>query len=247
MNSEVWDPLWDELPGIQHIALDLPGHGYSLPLEPRVDMPTLIAEIAAIVQEQGVRHVVGLSLGSVISLQLAARAELMLRSVALIGPILGGGPYDDDIWRRYGQLRAMRAAGASIEELNTHWMSPDSTIFRDLDLFPALSDHLRRRVAPHPWWDLADGTYERAWHWPQPLRELHSITAAMLVLVGSLDCSAVHAASEMVRRARPGTAVVDLPGCHHLCALESPTVVANLLRRHWMQADAGAREDVTHG
>jgi pimeloyl-ACP methyl ester carboxylesterase len=233
MNAECWTPLWDRLPPYTHVGIDLPGHGYSLPLAPGTDLPALAHEVAVGAHQQGARHLVGMSLGCMLALQVALQGDPGFDTVTLIGPVLGGGPYDEDIWARYSRLRLMRAEGASVDELTEHWTSGDSAIFGGVDPSGALSEHLRHGVAPHGWWDLDDSSYTPVWQWPQALRDLARMTSPTLVLVGAHDRPAVHATVALLGRVLPNCTSVQLPDSHHLCALESPEQAAAALSRHW--------------
>jgi pimeloyl-ACP methyl ester carboxylesterase len=72
MDSTLWRPVWDLLPGFRHIGVDLPGHGGFGPLRSDETLPSLAARIATQARALRARKVVALSFGSCVALENAA-------------------------------------------------------------------------------------------------------------------------------------------------------------------------------
>src|SRR5438045_228866 len=71
MSSEIWEDLWLRLPKWSHIGIDLPGHGASRPPREPQTLPELARMLGCMAAEQRVEHVVGLSFGAIVALQIA--------------------------------------------------------------------------------------------------------------------------------------------------------------------------------
>ena len=76
LNAGIWAELWRLLPGWRHIGIDLPGHGRSAPLAPGETLRGLARRLNRLAAEQGVRHLVALSFGGMIALQMAIEAHV---------------------------------------------------------------------------------------------------------------------------------------------------------------------------
>jgi pimeloyl-ACP methyl ester carboxylesterase len=225
--------LWERFPGWRHIGMDLPGHGSSLPLSGTEGLTSLARKIGALALRQGARHLVGLSFGTVIALQIALQYPNAFATLTLGSPILGGGPFDPEIWTRYKVVKALfreTGYGPNICDL---WMGPGASLFSGVEARPQLREQLRRPVIRHPWWELADDAYLRLWHTPQTLKEFRGLGLATLLLVGEEDCDAIRQCAYLLQQVVSGCQRCDLPGLGHLCLLEEPARVQPIIEQHW--------------
>src|ERR1700724_1827317 len=92
MDSSLWRPLWQLLPGFRHIGVDLPGHGRSGPLRAGGTLPDLAARLAQVAEQQRARAVVALSFGSCVALQLAMAWPRLIDRLAIGAPTIAGAP-----------------------------------------------------------------------------------------------------------------------------------------------------------
>src|SRR5262245_51575468 len=99
VDSTVWQDLWALLPGWHHIGIDLPGHGGSRQLQDGEDLPSLGRDLGQLALEHDVRHLVALSFGTVIALQIAIEFPTSFASMVLGAPALAGGPQDPEVER----------------------------------------------------------------------------------------------------------------------------------------------------
>lgn len=236
LDSSSWEPLWKLLPGWRHVGVDLPGHGASMPLTPEDDLPSLGRRLVALAREHALRHVVALSFGTVVALQVALEAPRDFATLTLAAPSFGGGPQDPEVATRYGELeRAYREHGPG-PHLRELWMTSPPDLFKGAEHRPKLWDRLWRLVGRHGWWELADGSYGRLGRQPQTRSDLARIRAGTLLVVGERELPAFKRSAELIRRAVPGARREYVPELGHLCLVEDPPRVAPLLdaqlRRH---------------
>jgi len=241
LDASSWERLWELLPGWRHIGIDLPGHGASLPLPAGDDLPALARRIGRLALRHGVRHVVALSFGTLVALQLAIEHPTAFASVTLAAPALGGGPQDPDVARRYDELAAAYRTKGFGPHLRERWMQSPPDLFKGAEGRPELWDRLWRLVGRHGWWELADGSYGRLGNHPQPRHQLTAVRAAFLVLVGENELPAFKRCAELIRRSVSDCERVYVPAVGHLCVLEDPEGTCGLIAAH-LRAHAAVRE-----
>ena len=247
MDSRIWDEIWSHLAAWRHIGIDLPGHGQSSTASADVDLVGLARRIGAFAIAQGVRHLVGLSFGGMVVLQIAIEFPNAFTTLVVGAPALGGGPQDRGAQALHlGLTRAYRARGRG-PWLSELWLSPGSSMFAGIAKQPARWQRLRAIVGDHAWSELADGRMQRLTRHPQTPRELAQIAAAALVLIGDEDADAFKRSAELIRRAIPGCRRVHLEQTGHLTFLERAGTIHALLDAHFRAgALEGAGECPTH-
>ena len=232
LDSSIWAPLWARLPGWTHVGVDLPDHGASPPLDPGADLVAVARSIADAALARDVRHVIGLSFGSMAALEVVAQRSGAFASLVLAAPALGGGPQDAHAQTRNLELRRLyqeRGPGPWLREL---WMRWPPDIFKAAARNDPLFATLRATVDRHQWRELGDGSMQRLATHPQRVATLHGIGAATLLVVGEEDMEAFKRSAELIRRAIPVCRRVYLRGRGHLSLLEAPDEVAPLLDAH---------------
>jgi pimeloyl-ACP methyl ester carboxylesterase len=232
-DSSIWHTLWARLPDQYHIGIDLPGHGASAPLRPGETLPTLARRIAALAQAAGVRHLVGLSFGGMVALQLAAEAPAAFATLILGSPGLGGGPEEPHAQQRNIELTRLyreRGAGPWLTEL---WMQAPPDIFTGAAVHPALWTELRAVIDRHSWAELVDAGMQPLVNYRQPEKDLRRIKAATLILIGEHDMDVFKRIGELIRRAIPASRRIYVPEAGHLGMLENPDAVQTMLETHW--------------
>jgi pimeloyl-ACP methyl ester carboxylesterase len=233
MDSRVWKEIWSRLDGWCHIGIDLPGHGLSVNARPDLALIDLARGIGAFAMQRGARHLVGLSFGGMVALQVAMEFPDAFSTLALGAPALGGGPQDRRAQAINIDLTRMFRERGSGPWLSDLWMSPHSGIFAGIARQPLEWSRLRRIVADHQWPELADGRMQHlTMHHQQPW-QLDKIGAATLVLVGDEDSETFKRSAELIRRAIPRCRRVYLERTGHLTILERPETVHALLDDHF--------------
>lgn len=232
MDSTIWQPLWDRLPGWRHIGVDLPGHGGSPALRRDATLPGLASDIATVARAERASRMVALSFGSMVALQVAIDHRDALDTLVLAAPTVAGAPAEQGVGERYQQLHRLYGSVGAGTRMTEAWMRSPPDIFRGIENHPHARDALRTVIDRHTWQELVSGamySLTRAEHSPSALR---TIEAAVLVLVGDNDMPTFRDNATLldgvVRRCR--TQVVADAG--HLCLLERPDDVAATIAEH---------------
>jgi 3-oxoadipate enol-lactonase len=237
ISSVVFDPVAHlYIPHARVIAYDHRGAGRSAPWPAPVSMAMLAADAARVLADRGLRHahVVGLSMGSAVALELAIRMPQRVKSLVLVG---GGAGGPSTV--RPGLGEAARAAGAVVRDSARHrhiWPAAAlfSQQFRDEqpDRVSEYMPYFARHRAP-PWtigWQtLAVACFGRR-------GSLERVQAPTLVLHGELDVMAPAANAALLADGIPGAELRVVSGAGHAVPLEHPAACASLLvdwvRRH---------------
>jgi pimeloyl-ACP methyl ester carboxylesterase len=209
--------------GFSVLAPDLPGHGQSAGPPPS-SIEALADWIAALLDTLEVEraHIVGHSMGSLVTVEFALRHPRRAASIALIGtslpmpvaPVLLDAARDDEARARKlvnnwsyspaGQIGGNRLPGLWMLGVNTQLMARQRAgVFHD-DLTACNT-------------------------WRRELSSLGAIAAPTLVVIGSRDKMTSPRAGKAVQAAIPGAKRVTIPGGHALMA-ERPDEVLDALR-----------------
>jgi pimeloyl-ACP methyl ester carboxylesterase len=238
MDSTLWYPLWNLLPGWRHVGVDLPGHGGSARLRPGQTLPGLATALAAVAREQGCSRVVALSFGSAVALQLAVDEPALVRRLVLGAPAISGGPAEPGADDRYRQLIMLRRVGVRAglpdlgERLADLWMQSPPDIFKGTLDHPRVRAGLHAVIVAHRWDELTDGAMALLSRHRQTVDDLRRISAATLVFSGDEDMPTSVRNAAILHEVVPDCRLVGLPGAGHLCLLERPADVAGLIAAH---------------
>jgi 2-succinyl-6-hydroxy-2,4-cyclohexadiene-1-carboxylate synthase len=222
IDSSLWQELWERLPDWEHIGPDLPDHGMSAPLDADENLVTLGRELGEWARDNGVRHVVGLSLGSTIALQIVLSFPQAFESLTLGAPALGGGPVEASVGVRYVELLRMLEQIGPGPWLANRWMTSPPDLFTYARKHPALWHTLQNVIARHGWAELPGFQIARLATWPQRLADVAAIRARLLLLIGEHEMPAFVETARILEATVAGSRSVVLPGCGHLCMLEEP-------------------------
>jgi pimeloyl-ACP methyl ester carboxylesterase len=232
MDSSVWDELWRFLPEWEHIGIDLPGHGASRAIRSGEDLRAVALRLGGLGLERGVRHIVALSFGTIVAVQIAIEYPDAFASLCLGAPALAGGPEDAAAAARYTELGRLYREGGTGAELATLWMRSPPDIFKGVDRHPALRQRLADVIGRHRWQELVDGSMRLLITPPQELDQLRSIQSATLVVLGNEELPAFRRCAELILAAIAASKRVELPAAGHLCLLEQPQQAARVLAAH---------------
>jgi 3-oxoadipate enol-lactonase len=232
MDSSVWRPLWDLLPGWRHIGVDLPGHGGSRPVARSDTLPGLAAELAGLAAAERAHRVVALSFGSMVALQMAIDAPGVVRRLVVGAPTIAGAPPEPGTGPRYRDLIMLKRGGATGERLADLWMSSPPDIFRGTERHPDMRAELRSVIARHSWRELDTGAMYGLTRHVHTEDALGRIRAATLAVIGDDDMPTFAANADLLGKAVPGCRVLRLPEAGHLCLIERPEAVAPAVAAH---------------
>jgi pimeloyl-ACP methyl ester carboxylesterase len=234
MDSSTWHALWQQLPGWHHIGIDLPGHGASEPWSSFRTIAELARLIGAQAMEQGVRHIIGLSFGGMLAVQIAIEFPSEFATFTLGSPALLGGPQAPLARERYRDLTDLyrrRGAGPWMTEV---WMQSPPDIFKGAAAQPTLWRQLAEVIDHYTWQELHDGMLSGSAGQPQrqTAADLQRVTTPTLVLIGDGEMPAFTATAAIIQGAIPHCACLTLPGAGHLCMLELPVDAGALIAAH---------------
>jgi pimeloyl-ACP methyl ester carboxylesterase len=236
LDSRIWDELWGHLPAWHHLGIDLPGHGQSRPISPGLDLERLARCLGRFAVEQNVRHLVGLSFGGMVALQVAIEYPDAFASLVLGAPALGGGPQDRYAQARNLELSQMYRARGCGPWLRDLWMTSPPEIFKGASKHPALWHRLHGIVGDHHWAELADSRMQALTTHRQGAEDLRKIKAATLVVIGDEDADAFKRCAELIRRGIPDCCRVYLENTGHLTLLERAATVHPIVDSHFRAA-----------
>jgi pimeloyl-ACP methyl ester carboxylesterase len=237
ISSAVFDPVAHlYTPHVRVVAYDHRGAGRSAPWFAPVSMATLAADAARVLDDRAIAsaHVIGLSLGAAVALELAIRMPHRLKSLVLVGGGAGGPTMARP------DLRAAADTVATVLSDSLHhrhaWPAAAlfSARFRDEhpDKVSEYMPYFARHRAP-PWMvgsqALAAACFARR-------GSLARVRAPTLVLHGGHDAMTPVANARLLADGIPGADLHVEPDAGHAVPLEHPEASARLLtawvRRH---------------
>lgn len=248
LDSGVWLELWSALAGRRHVGVDLPGHGGSRPLRRGEDLASLADEVHELAIASGVRHLVALSFGTTLALELAIRHPRAFATVTLGAPALAGAPTDPAAARKYEELvRLYRVRGPG-SHMTALWTQPPPDIFTHARRDPARWARLAATIDAHRWSELADGAMfaltAGASHAPAALTRIRALT---FVVIGEHELPIHRRCAEIIARYVPAAEVAVVPGAGHLCLLEAPERAAALIDSIWADSRAERPQHLAGG
>jgi pimeloyl-ACP methyl ester carboxylesterase len=229
LDSSSWSELWDLLPGWQHMGVDLPGHGHSLPLRPQEELPSLARRLAELAIKHEVRHVVGLGLGTLVVLQMAVEFPTAFATLTLGSPLTEPGTGGELFWERYRELVSMYRMAGHGDYLRGRLMVVEPSVFEGVAGRPRLWQRLWGIVGRHGFWDLPDAAGLRLGEHQQSEASLASIESSVLLVQGEREGVAARLRSERLSRTLRMCHCLQVPGAGAHSLLEAPEVMAPVL------------------
>jgi 3-oxoadipate enol-lactonase len=240
ISSAVFDPVAElYLPHVRVVAYDHRGAGRSAPWLAPVSMAMLAADAARVLDDRGITsaHVVGLSMGAAVALELAIRMPQRVKSLVLIGGSVGGPA---------AVRPSAHVAGATVgtvlsDSLRHRHAWPAAALFsarfrnEHPDKVARYMPSFARHRAP-PWmtgWQmLAVACFGRR-------ASLTRVRAPALVFHGGHDAMVPLANARLLADGIPGAELRVVPDAGHAVPLEHPLESARLLV-DWVARHAGA-------
>jgi pimeloyl-ACP methyl ester carboxylesterase len=237
ISSAVFDPVAPlYLPHVRVVAYDHRGAGRSAPWLGPISMAMLAADAARVLDDRGLRsaHVVGLSMGAGVGLELAIRMPHRVKSLVLVGGGAGGPTTRLDVRAGAGTVATVLAdtfrhrypwPAAALFSTGFREEHPDKVA----DYMPYFAGD---RAPPWTagWQTVAVASFGRR-------RSLHRVRAPTLVLHGGQDAMSPVANAELLANAIPGAELRVVPEAGHAVPLELPAASADLLIG-WVQRHA---------
>jgi pimeloyl-ACP methyl ester carboxylesterase len=230
ISSAVFEPVADLYePHVRVVAYDHRGAGRSAPWPGPVSMALLAADAARVLDDRAVAaaHVIGLSMGAAVALELAIRMPQRVKTLVLVG----GGPGGPTAPRPSVRGAAGMVGGVLSDSLRHGGVWPAAALFSQRyrrehpDEVAGYMPYFARHRAP-PWmtgWQsLAAACFARR-------ESLRRVRAPTLVLHGELDAMAPVAGARLLADDIPGAELHVAAGAGHAVPLEQPEATARLL------------------
>ena len=232
LDTRMWDDQFEMF--AQHyraIRLDLRGFGKTPPPQSEYahvdDIKTLLGELG---EEKA--HIVGLSMGGGIALDLAITYPQIVRSLVLVDSALGGFPYKASF--------GVGAKEAGLEVAKGRWLA--HPLFAPANRNPLVGSRLVKMVTDYS-----------GWHWlnrdpgrvpdPLPYHRLGEVKAPTLVIIGELEVPDFQAIADFLAREIRGARKVVIQGAGHMSNMEAPEkfneVVLDFLSTHTSTPPSG--------
>ena len=242
LDLRVWDgqaPAWAAA-GYRVIRYDQRGHGCTESPPRGYRWGDHAADLAALLRSLGAApaHVVGLSKGGGIALELALREPRLLRSLTLIAPLVPDYPLSAELLESFRLLaRTIRAEGVE-RAVRAGWL--DHPLLAGAHALPGVRDRLEAMVCSFPAGEYLatarDGA-DRDW---KVVDRLAEVAAPTLVVGGARDVPDFVAMARLVAARVPGCRLAEVPGCGHLVPLERGAETVRLVLEHLASLPAAA-------
>ena len=220
----VWDPLLPHLPGKRLVRYDTRGHGLSELTPGPYTMAGLADDLAAVLDALGSTStvVVGLSIGGMIALALAARRPELVRGLVLMDTASRIGTAE--MWRERAATVERDGVGALAEATMTRWFPEAFRREREDDVFLWRTMLERTPAAGYAASCAALGEAELA-------DAAARLTVPTLCLVGEHDGSTPPDVVRGLAASIPGAEFELIPDAGHLPHVVRPDDVAACLAR----------------
>lgn len=207
--------------GFRVLRYDVRGHGRSQAPAAGYTWEEYAADLGDLLDHLGHRqaHLVGISMGGGIALQLAAESPQRVSSLTLVDSALPGYTYSEEFTRDIESLvAAVRSEGprAAFERL---WLP--HPFFDGIRRFPKRFAAIRQIVLAYQAPDYKEGAIPAGYR-PELASRLPEIGAPALVVVGEHDILDFRLIAEILAANIPRARLHVMAGCWHLPPLEDP-------------------------
>ncbi len=231
MRLEAWQPQIEALSDrYRVIAVDMPGHGESVPLPRGSDLPAFVAWFGAFIDALALEqvNVAGHSMGALVSGGAVATYPQRIHRVALLN-----GVFCRDEAAKAAVLAraaAIETAGIDIDGPVKRWFGDDEASRLPRALTGAWLGHMDRHAYATAYGAFAGGDTTYAHAWPK-------VGCPALFLTGSGDPNSTpNMARQMAALCPQGVARI-IEGHRHMVNLTAPEAV-NALMREWLAVPA---------
>jgi 3-oxoadipate enol-lactonase len=227
MDRQFWAPVVELLKAHADIvAVDARGHGQSGKPGTPFTVELFAQDMKDVVDALQWPDVViaGASMGGCVALQFAADNPDMTRGAGLIDTTAWYGEKAPADWNARAERGVKEGLGALIDFQKTRWFSDRFNQEHPEVVQGCIDTFLRNDVQAFASTCRMLGAYDgRA--------VLGKITAPTAVVVGEEDYAATPAMAKVMHEGIAHSTLTEIPGARHLTPLETPTVIADHLRR----------------
>lgn len=227
LDLSVWEPQFAALGAERDlIAIDLPGHGLSAPLETPPSFDTMAQMLAQCIAHLGLTQVdlIGISVGGMIAQTVAVRFPTLVRSLTLVATLCTFSDAVREVIRHRASFVRQHDMAVIIPLHLERWFPADFRRRRPdvLDRFTKILNGQHPEFHACMWEMVATLDVEQA---------LTTVQCPVLVVAGADDPSAPPPAGQViVDRVNDGRLVV-LPDCGHFPQIEQAAQFNSMLRR----------------
>jgi 3-oxoadipate enol-lactonase len=233
LDLRAWDDVVPPLveAGYRAVRYDQRGHGRSSSPPSGYRWGDHATDLAEVIGRLNVApaHVVGLSKGGGIALELALRRPELVRSLALVAPLVPDFDLSEGLMESFRELaRAIRTQGVQTG-LDALWLM--HPLLASAAALPGIRERLEAMVRTFP-----AGEYlvaerdapDRTW---KLVGRLGEIAVPTLVVSGERDIPDFVAMAVLLAERVPGSVLELVPDCGHLVPLERPKETTEALLR----------------
>ena len=229
LDQRMWQPQLEAFKDNLVIAPTLRGYGKAQP----PSQPFSFAEdIIEILETQPKIHLVGLSLGGNVALEMAVRYPEKIQTLALLDSSLKGFTADE----------AQIKAGAEVQQAYEQFgLEVAKKTWLGLPLFAAASQNPVIKTQLEAW-----VTDYSGWHWAQNISpsaaiedvssRLAEITAKTLIVVGERDVTYFQNVARYLQQGIIGSRLEVIAGAGHMVNLEQAAMINQLLASHFLES-----------
>lgn len=231
LDVRMWNPQWDVFArDFTVVRYDIRGHGQSAnPTGPFSHADDLLALITHL--NLGPAHLIGLSRGGGIALDLAVEHPEAVRSIVSVDSTLWGYRQWDTEALQFWQKVNETAQHSGLEAARALWLT--DPMFAHANTLPAVAGQLRVMVADYAGWQWLNRNPERLPS-PSTLERLSGLAQPILALAGELDRPDFITITGLLAEHARAQKVI-LPGVGHMPNMEAPELfnqtVLGFLRR----------------
>ncbi len=231
LDLRVWDDVAPALvrSGFRVVRYDQRGHGRSASPPCGYRWGDHAADLGEVIRRCAAprAHLVGLSKGGGIALECALRRPELVRSLALVGPLVPDRVLSDAMIASFREVaRAVRGSGAAAA-MRAAWLS--HPLIASAAGRPGARERLEAMVLTFPageYLATSRDAPDREWSVTDRLGE---IAAPALVVRGDREVEEFAAMAEALAREMPCARLVVIPDSGHLVPLEQPAALAATL------------------
>ncbi|MFH1175801.1 MAG: alpha/beta fold hydrolase [Acidobacteriota bacterium] len=231
LDLRVWDDVVPELlhAGFRTIRYDQRGHGRSSSPTQGYRWGDHAADLAAVIErlEAAPAHVLALSKGGGIALELALRRPELVASLALVGPLVPDFALSSELVGSFREFaRAIRTTGVAAA-VRSAWLG--HPLIASAAALPGAREKLEAMLLTFPAGEyLATARDEPDRDWKLTAR-LAQIVAPVLVASGDREVPDFAAMARLVAEKVPGARLEVIRECGHLVPLERPGELGSLV------------------
>lgn len=208
------------------IAIDLPGHGLSGPLEGPLSFEVMTSVIINLIEhlETGPVHLVGISFGGMLAQTLTLTRPDLVRSLSLLATLCTFPEAVRAALRERARVARVDGMARIAQLSNERWFPADFRLRRPDVLDRATRCLLQQQPGFHAsiWETIAELNLEAG---------LPVISCPTMVVVGAEDMNAPISAGKKIADLIAGTELHEMPGLGHFPPFEAPETFNNILRR----------------